>query len=104
LPSEHEAPYLGQEIAWRGLAKVPADHLEGFAPQQFGKTKMMGGAEPMKGPKPVPPGGIQSITGKTGITVEADVNGGVRNNQEAGGGTVLAPGKLTDAKQLGLAH
>lgn len=52
LPNEHEVPYLGQEIAWKGLGKIPVENLGSFAPKSFEKVqfptgaKMMGGATP----------------------------------------------------------
>jgi hypothetical protein len=74
LPSESEAPYTGQEVAWKGLGKIPAEHLSEFAPQHFEKVAMPTGAKMLGGAQPVPKGGLQSITGETGITVTAEVS------------------------------
>jgi len=52
LPTESEVPYMGQEIAWKGLGKIPAEDLAHFAPKAFTKVelptgaKMFGGAQP----------------------------------------------------------
>lgn len=45
LPNNHEAPYVGQEIAWKGLGKIPAEHLAEFAPQSFEKVELPNGAK-----------------------------------------------------------
>jgi len=79
LPDDHEVPYMGQEVAWKGLGKIPVANLAAFAPKQFSKPGLMNqGAKPMKGAKKVPKGGIKSITGDTGVVSEATVNGPVR--------------------------
>lgn len=51
LPSEHEVPYAGQEIAWKGLGKIPAENLGEFAPQAFEKVQLPGGATMLGGAK-----------------------------------------------------
>lgn len=52
LPNEHEVPYMGQEIAWKGLGKIPVENLGSFAPQSFEKVQLPGGAQMMRGAKP----------------------------------------------------
>lgn len=53
LPNEREVPYLGQEVAWKGLGKIPADSLGEFAPQSFEKVQLPEGAEMLGGAQPL---------------------------------------------------
>lgn len=52
LPTESEVPYMGQEIAWKGLGKIPAEDLAHFAPKSFTKVEMPTGAKMFGGAKP----------------------------------------------------
>lgn len=61
LPSESEVPYMGQEVAWKGLGKIPEEHLAAFAPAQMGGAKMLTGAKMLGGSKSLPPGGLKSV-------------------------------------------
>jgi len=49
LPSDHEVPYMGQEIAWKGLGKIPEANLGEFAPKALSMPKLLGGAKMMPG-------------------------------------------------------
>lgn len=96
LPNDHEVPYMGQEIAWKGLGKIPEEHLAEFAPETFSKPKMPEGAKMFGGAEPVPKAGMKSLTGETGITMEAEKDGPTRwvasTPQK---NMVLAPSALT---------
>lgn len=54
LPSEHEVPYMGQEIAWKGLGKIPVENLADFAPKSFEKVQLPEGAKMLGGAQPLP--------------------------------------------------
>lgn len=62
LPTSAEAPYLGKEIAWQGLGKIPEEHLAEFAPESFAKVQLPGGAEMFGGAQPMPSGGVDAIS------------------------------------------
>lgn len=49
LPNNNEVPYMGQEIAWKGLGKIPEQNLGQFAPKTFSMPKLLGGAKLMGG-------------------------------------------------------
>jgi len=36
---------MGQEIAWKGLGKIPEKNLGEFAPKTFSMPKLLGGAK-----------------------------------------------------------
>jgi len=95
LPSDADVPYMGQEVAWKGLGKIPAENLAAFAPKSFSKPLVMKtGAKLLKGAKPMPKGGIKSITGDTGIVSEATVTKGVSwTNGVQQAKTILAPSR-----------
>lgn len=95
LPNDHDAPYLGEEIAWKGLGKIPVEHLGEFGPKSFTKVELPKGAKLFGGAKMVPPAGLKSITGETGVKAVADVTG-VRQIQHAPGyERILVPNRLT---------
>lgn len=96
LPNDAEVPYMGQEIAWKGLGKIPEEHLAEFAPLEFSKPLLPGGAKPMEGSKPLPAGGLKSINGNQGISQEAVVDGPTRWAGNAPQpNIILAPSRLS---------
>jgi len=97
LPNDHEVPYMGQEIAWKGLGKIPEEHLAEFAPLAFSKPALPGGAKMFGGAKPVPKEGLRSLTGDTGVSTVAEVAGATRftNAMPQGPDVILAPNTLT---------
>lgn len=99
MPNSHEVPYMGQEIAWKGLGKIPEGDLEAFAGQPIGGAKLFNGATGglPPGALPLPPGGLQTIKGTTGVTAQADVDDEVdwRFGKQNKPKTLLAPSALT---------
>lgn len=97
LPNDHEVPYMGQEIAWKGLGKIPEEHLGEFAPLVPGGAAMQDGAKLFGGSQPLPPGGLKSINGETGIAQEAVVDGPTRwaKSSPMGPNVILAPNTLS---------
>merc|ERR1719253_891992 len=78
LPNEHEAPYLGQEVAWKGMGKIPEAPLEELAPlPSEGSELPKGGKYFEKGPAELKPG-EKPPSGDTGIVKEASVSEVVR--------------------------
>lgn len=51
LPNANEVQFTGHEIAWKGLGKVPAEHLAEFAPKSFEKVQLPTGAKMFGGAK-----------------------------------------------------
>jgi len=97
LPNANEVPYMGQEIAWKGLGKIPVEHLSEFAPKMFGSPALPGGAKMFGGAKPVPKEGISSLTGDTGVTKTADIAPGVRWTAKVDSpNVIMSPSTLTD--------
>lgn len=69
LPDDHEVPYMGQEVAWKGLGKIPAEHLAEFAPEIPGGALLPESPGLMGGSAPLPQGGLKSLSGDTGLTM-----------------------------------
>lgn len=92
LPSEIEAPFVGQEVAWKGLGKIPEEHLAEFAPQTLTGAQLPTGAEMFGGSKPLPKGGLESIKAQS-FSVEPEVTEGVRWVNSAAPKQILAPSR-----------
>lgn len=54
LPNDHEVPYLGEEIAWKGLGKIPGKDFADFTPKTFAMPKLLEGAKLMPGAQKKP--------------------------------------------------
>jgi len=85
LPNENEVPYLGQEVAWKGLGKIPVEHLDEFAPESFSKVQLPTGSKMFGGAEPAPKDGLKSITGATPVSVTGTVDEGTRGCHGVGG-------------------
>lgn len=96
LPDHHETPYLGEEIAWKGLGKIPAEHFAEFAPKTFTKVQAPEGAQMFDGAKPLPAAGVKSLAGETGVKATGESSGQVRwLKQLPAKDIILAPNTLS---------
>jgi len=98
LPNEHEAPYLGQEVAWKGLGKIPESHFAELAPLAAEKNWQdpQPGKYFEKGPEALPPN-FEMPSGDTGITKTASVSDVIRWTPASNDDQVNLPTKLTAA-------